>query len=43
MLAVLGLPQTALISAPQPDSEVSYVLLVGADYQPCFDPNELVH
>jgi LCP family protein required for cell wall assembly len=43
MLAVLGLPPTALISAPQPESPVSYVLQVGADYQPCFDPNQLVH
>jgi LCP family protein required for cell wall assembly len=43
ILAVLGLPQTALISAPQPESEVSYVLVVGADYQPCFDPNDLSH
>lgn len=43
ILAVLGLPQSALISAPQPDAGVSYVLLVGADYQSCFDPNELSH
>jgi len=43
ILAVLGLPQTAVISAPQPESEVSYVLVVGGDYQPCFDPNDLSH
>jgi LCP family protein required for cell wall assembly len=43
ILAVLGLPQSALISAPQPDTGVSYVLQVGADYQSCFDPNDLSH
>jgi LCP family protein required for cell wall assembly len=43
MLTVLGLPASALISAPQPEAGVPYVLLVGADYQPCFDPDELSH
>jgi LCP family protein required for cell wall assembly len=43
VLAVLGLPQSAVISAPQPETGVAYVLQVGADYQPCFDPNDLSH
>jgi polyisoprenyl-teichoic acid--peptidoglycan teichoic acid transferase len=43
ILAGLDLPRSALISAPQPEAGVSYVLLVGADYQPCFDPNDLSH
>jgi len=32
------LPQTALVSAPAASSDVSYVLIVAADYQPCFNP-----
>ncbi len=40
MLAVLGLPTTALISAPT-ETDVNYVLIVGQDYQPCFDPTNL--
>ncbi|MDO9129957.1 MAG: LCP family protein, partial [Anaerolineales bacterium] len=38
LLAILGLPQPALVSAPAAASDVSYVLIVGADYQPCFNP-----
>jgi hypothetical protein len=40
LLAVLGLPYPALISAPM-QSDVSYVLILGADYQPCFNPANL--
>lgn len=40
MLAVLGLPATALISAPT-ETDVNYVLIVGQDYQPCFDPTNM--
>jgi polyisoprenyl-teichoic acid--peptidoglycan teichoic acid transferase len=40
LLAVLGLPSTALVSAPM-QSDVSYVLILGADYQPCFNPANL--
>jgi LCP family protein required for cell wall assembly len=40
LLAILGLPLSALVSAPM-QSEVSYVLLVGADYQPCFNPDNM--
>lgn len=38
LLAVLGLSESALVSAPSPDSKTSYALIVGADYQACFDP-----
>jgi polyisoprenyl-teichoic acid--peptidoglycan teichoic acid transferase len=38
ILAVLGLPETALVSLPSPDSKTSYALIVGADYNACFDP-----
>ena len=37
LLAVLGLPSSALVIAPM-QSDVPYVLIVGADYQPCFNP-----
>ncbi|MEZ0397126.1 MAG: LCP family protein [Anaerolineales bacterium] len=40
LLAVLGLPQSALISAPM-QANVSYVVIVGADYQPCFNPDHM--
>ena len=38
LLAVLGLPDTALVSAPTKDNKVSYAFMVGSDYSPCFDP-----
>jgi LCP family protein required for cell wall assembly len=41
LLAVLGLPQSALVSAPDANAKVSYALIVGTDYQPCFQPAEL--
>jgi hypothetical protein len=41
LLAVLGLPDTALVSVPTENREVDYVLIVGGDYDPCFDPNGL--
>lgn len=37
LLAALGLPHSALVLAPM-QSDVPYVLIVGADYQPCFNP-----
>jgi hypothetical protein len=40
LLAVLGLPYSALVSAPM-QSDVSYVLILGADYQLCFNPANL--
>ncbi len=41
LLAALGLPDSALVSVPTENADVSYVLIVGNDYQPCFKPNEL--
>lgn len=38
LIAVLGLPDSALVSAPSPNNKVSYALIVGADYIACFDP-----
>jgi len=47
LLAVLGLPDPALVSAPDVNpqtgtgSESAYALIVGNDYNPCFDPHGL--
>jgi LCP family protein required for cell wall assembly len=41
LLAVLGLPDTALVSVPTDNRDVDYVLIVGGDYDPCFDPTGL--
>ncbi len=41
LLNVLGLPQSALIAAPGYRSGASYILIVGADYQPCFRPQNI--
>ncbi|MFH2101829.1 MAG: LCP family protein [Chloroflexota bacterium] len=38
LLAVLGLPTSAMVAAPTQGSDTNYVLIVGADYQPCFNP-----
>jgi hypothetical protein len=38
LLAVLGLPESALVSAPSTNSKSSYAFIVGADYQSCFNP-----
>jgi len=40
LLAVLGLPPSALVSTTM-QSDLSYVLILGADYQPCFNPENL--
>ena len=37
LLTTLGLPHSALVLAPM-QSTAPYVLIVGADYQPCFNP-----
>ena len=41
LLAVLGLPANALVSVPTSNSQNSYVLLVGNNYNACFDPHGL--
>jgi LCP family protein required for cell wall assembly len=38
ILSVMGLTEMNLISAPDPNSSAPYVLLLGSDYTPCFDP-----
>ncbi len=43
ILRVLGLPESARVSAPAENSKVPYVLIVGADYTACFNPAELSH
>lgn len=40
LLNILGLPAGAYVSAPT-TADVNYVLIVGADYQPCFNPSSL--
>lgn len=40
LLAVLGLESTALVKTPG-DGSLAYVLLLGNDYQPCFQPQTL--
>jgi len=38
LLTILGLPDSSLVSAPSKNSKVNYAYIVGADYNPCFDP-----
>ncbi len=40
LLNVLGLPPAAFVTAPM-QADINYVLIVGADYQPCFNPSGL--
>jgi LCP family protein required for cell wall assembly len=37
LLSILGLTPSAFVTAPTP-ADVDYVLILGADYQPCFNP-----
>ncbi|MDH5508441.1 MAG: LCP family protein [Anaerolineae bacterium] len=41
LLELLGLPPSSLVSSPDPDSDVSYRLIVARDYQVCFDPSKI--
>lgn len=41
LLAILGLQPSALVSVPL-ENDVPYILILGADYQPCFNPAELI-
>src|SRR5258706_11197506 len=41
LLAVLGLLDPALVSVPSANSESAYALILGNDYNPCFDPHGL--
>ncbi len=40
LLSLLGLDPSAFVSAPM-ENDISYVLVLGADYQPCFNPQNL--
>ncbi len=39
----LGLYSASVLSSPDPSSTVQYRLILGADYQPCFQPQDLSH
>ncbi len=41
LLTVLGLQPAQLVSIPDPNSTVQYRLILGYDYQPCFQPESL--
>ena len=44
ILASLGLTNSAtVLSAPEPNSAAQYRLILGYDYQPCFQPQDLSH
>lgn len=43
ILSVLGLPQSNLAVIPDSSSPVNYRLILGADYNPCFRPEQLSH
>jgi LCP family protein required for cell wall assembly len=43
ILATLGLFSTSEISLPDPASPVHYRIILGYDYEPCFQPQELSH
>jgi len=40
LLTILGLPPSAFVTAPT-KANTNYVLIIGADYKPCFNPNGL--
>jgi LCP family protein required for cell wall assembly len=43
ILNALGLPQSNLAVIPDSSSPVNYRLILGADYNPCFRPEQLSH
>lgn len=43
ILAILGLSSDSIVSAPNALAQVQYVLTLGSDYEPCFNPADLVH
>jgi polyisoprenyl-teichoic acid--peptidoglycan teichoic acid transferase len=40
LLTILGLPSSAFVTAPT-QADMNYVFIIGADYQPCFNPSGL--
>jgi len=43
ILSILGLPAANLATIPDANSPVNYRLVLGADYNPCFRPEQLSH
>ncbi|NWF63752.1 MAG: LCP family protein [Chloroflexi bacterium] len=43
ILNVLGTYSANILSLPDPNSTVQYRLIIGADYETCFKPEELAH
>lgn len=43
LLNGLGLYSASVMSSPDPNSSVQYRLIIGSDYQPCFQPQDLSH
>jgi hypothetical protein len=43
LLDALGLPSSSLVANPDPESSVKYRLVLGDDYEPCFNPANFLH
>lgn len=43
VIDVLGLYSANVLSIPDPNSKVQYRVIIGADYKPCFKPEDLSH
>ncbi len=43
ILANLGLSSASILSIPNSNSPIQYRLILGNDYQPCFQPQDLSH
>ncbi|HZD55821.1 MAG TPA: LCP family protein [Anaerolineales bacterium] len=43
LLEALGLPSSSLIANPDSESSVQYRLVLGDDYNPCFNPADFLH
>ncbi len=43
LLTGLGLNSADVLQSPDPSSAVQYRLIIGADYKPCFQPQDLSH
>jgi LCP family protein required for cell wall assembly len=43
LLYSIGIPPANLISTPNPESPSAYRLILGTDFNPCFDPAHLIH
>ncbi len=43
ILRILGINSATFVAAPNPKSDNQYGLVLGSDYQPCFQPEDLSH